>query len=787
MSLPELRRSYWWACRFLDSMYKVIGVTEGGVTHHYGVLSEYPTRTPFTQVFYKKLDDVTLTGFHQMGCAVMADFIECVQSVNWFKFSNIHDTWWYVHSATRDYTVISRIGFEDTEPLEIVITRTGTKVPNLLGDAWADQDCNEPNILVEYSRNRLKNGFFTFRQFLDSAPENDLPAFWTVYYSESLSDAKLSLSTDSYQGPYSLKAWYKGSESETGKFFGAHQELSNILPDTEYVLSLYFKGEINSSSVIWGIYFYDVDGHWIGGKSETLDSGTYNDWTNHELRFRTPSMLHRADVFIYVFINTEPYSEATAYFDAFWLSECPVNLKPNYTLLAQVEKYDGERSVDIYFNGSRIWQSISAANVPRNVFETQVPLEGIPSFRTPIRHSVQNNVFYYKYTSMHPDWQDRANKLQAFRDKYEYTCDIYHPLWRESDSYGDFFMVSRESVHDCSEVDGIMMWYYEPRTLTFYPYWSKICQCPSLAVSPVCGYLIANVGRLSLIMHLLNKYQDPYKMVTLPVTTCPVETLPTAETSALQLLNAIDGTIDPDKGSHEDPVKTYLYDPFTSGYALAAYAEMGYGFGAVLEAHGDGGYATYFKDKADRLAQAVLKMQWGYPFQAGKIGYYKNDVTGEVCIPEYTGGFCTAIKYINGEPYDTGEVSTPGEILDFFGINMPPETPGMIAVNQESTFICLRGLQIYEWYKYKNGKGAFPKLLMPADIDGDGWVSDFDVAKIQSCIDNNVYDPLCDINMDGIIDENDLSLVQANLNRGTPKKGVIWLPAISDTVPVEIT
>jgi hypothetical protein len=701
---------------------------------------------------------------HPIGCAVMKDFTECVRAVDWHAFSAIHNTWDYVHNTTKDYSIIARIGFEDTEPDAIVVNPSGGKFSQPWGDPWpiSNQDCNEPTIIVEYTRNRLKNGFFIFRQYLDADPANDLPSHWTLRAKPP--NYAVGLTSNSYKGPWTL---YVKSNGAKGTLW--FSQTCEVLPDTEYVLSWYFRGTVPLWEAVNVAVIIGTFEKWF-----YLDPGEYQDWTNFELRFRTPTTATSATICFFV-IGSEQTFEAL--FDAFWLSECPVTFTPHYRLTAQLEDYKGERQADIYFNGNLIWQNVSAANVPHDIFETNVSLDGIPAFRSAIRHSVQNNVFYYRYSSMHPDWQNRANMLQAWRDRYGFTTDIYHVLWRESDNYPDDYMVSWESVHDCDA------WFTQPRTRTFYPYHSKMCLCRAASNSPTCGYFLAGWFRAITGMHVLNKYGDPYKTINIPGTTC-AEGI--SYKAALDAFTRVIPKLTWNKGLNVNyPASPPLYPPYANAICLAFLAELGYGFQDVLEAHGDGAKAEEARKWADNLASTVLKQQWGYPFEASKPGFYKHESYGDVNIPEFTGGFCTLIVYKDDEPLATSREEWFAKLVDMY--NMPMETPGMIPVNQESTFCSLRGLQIYEWYKFKGGKGAFPKLLMPADVDGDGWVSDLDVAKVQFCISNGFYDPLCDINIDGVIDEKDLNLVKANLGRGEPRLGAMWTPALSSSVPVKVS
>jgi hypothetical protein len=785
-SLAELRRSYWWACRYLDSLYRD------------GTMREYHTRTPFTQIAWKKIGEIwyPLMFPHPAGYGIPRGFTECIPPpigipMQWWAFSKFHNEWSYVHNTTRDYTIIARLGFEDMEPDKYICSPAGSICYNPLGDSniplW-EPDHDEPKLIVEYTRNRLKNGFFNFRHYYNDSPEKDLPTHWGVGYTPTGAwpeNTSMGLSTDSYLGPYSLFVWYKGVKEPFIRTVDIHQVVDDVLPDTEYVLSMYFKGKVNYNSVVLSASFYDRDYNYISRVAKMLDYGEYNDWQDCELRFRTPNNAYRIEVELTVWEYSEPwpYSETTIYFDAFWLSECPVNLNPYYRLMAQVESYGGERKVDIWesITDTRIWTGISSGNIPRSIFEKQISLDGVPAFRSAIRHSVQNCVFYYKYSSMHPEWQKRAEALQAFRDKYGYTTDIYHVLWRETDNYPDDFMYRWDSVHDCDA------WYNEPVTRTFYPYWSKMCQCRGLSNSPTCGYRLALWFGAIEGMHVLNKYGDAYKEINfLPYPVGPCET--GVVYNPRWIAKGMIDCLTPNKGYNVNwPSQPEIYAPYANGVILAFLSELGYGFREQLEAHGEGDLAEKFRWWTDNLASTLIGQQW-LGGEGEPPGLYRHEDFGEVNIPEFAGGFCVLVvyKHVDYVPvsYATSRKEWFTIFADFFG--MPTETPGIVACNQEATFCCLRGLQIYEWYKFKGGKGAFPKLLMPADVDGDGWVSELDLAKVQLCKDHGFYDPLCDINMDGVVDDKDVNLVKANLGRGTPRRGVIWTPTISDRVQVGV-
>jgi len=290
------------------------------------------------------------------------------------------------------------------------------------------------------------------------------------------------------------------------------------------------------------------------------------------------------------------------------------------------------------------------------------------------------------------------------------------------------------------------------------------------------GYWLNPFFRSMIAMHVLNKYKDPFKSVTISPGTVltPVQILLTGTEGLASIIDSLD----PDLGWQYSGI----YFPYSTSCCMAALAEIGYGFGKILEENGYSAEAQTARDYADRLALSLLKCQWGTPaFVPGNF-IHKHESFGEVCHPESTGGFLTGVVWQDGEALATARRDILTQIVDIF--NMPMETPQFIPVNQETTFLCVRALQIYEWYKYKGGenKGVFPALLMPADVNGDGKVDVEDLKLIAQTIEKGTYCVFADINADGVVDIKDFNLVKQALR--TPLKGAFWWPALSSEVEV---
>jgi len=707
----------------------------------------------------------------QIGNGYPSIFVECVTPMTWYPYSHFYDSWQIIHPSTKDYTVVARIGFE---------------YPYL----YFTEEYYAPLLWCQYEReHRIKNGLFVFMN------EDGDPAFWNF----EKNNLSIGRSHELYSFPFSIcfdiKPPYEGGENIcSGRFW----QLCDVLPDTEYVFSTYYYGsktplENNRCRVV--LNGYDLNNRLVG----TLASSflkyieTEEHWRYLELRFRTPTNVVKVEVAVEFLEGSRPepgYGGGwVVCLSNLYLSEVPRNLSIHNRVMAQIEAYHSSWNwiADVYFNGKKIWENVSWDNVPLNIFEEKLPLDGIPSFRSAIRHSVQNNAFLYENTSMHSEWKSRSELLHYTRHAWGYTYDIYHPLFRASDDYPDGWWYDKQTLHDCDA------WWNEPTTLTFYPYWSKLCECRALAIGPIAhGYWLNPFFRSMVAMHILNKYGDPFKYVNIGGTLLynPLEILLTGEPNTG--LKAVIDEIDPKRGWQVDPFQG-LWAMYATGCCMAALAEIGYGFEKTLEDAGYGDLATRAKTYADMLAYALLKAQWGTPAFTPNNFIHSHEDFGPVSMPECTGGFLTLNLWrtpTEPKPYE-GDEAIATSRTEYFAqfvdiLNMPSETPQFIAVNQETTFVCVRALQIYEWYRFKEGRnrGAFPAILMPADVNGDGKVDIEDLKLVAQTIEKGEYCSFADVNGDGKVDTEDFNLVKQALR--TPMKGMFWWPSTSKKMQVSV-
>jgi hypothetical protein len=387
------------------------------------------------------------------------------------------------------------------------------------------------------------------------------------------------------------------------------------------------------------------------------------------------------------------------------------------------------------------------------------------------------------------DWKERAKRIFNYLDEWGYWYNWYAPLYRYSDKegngiadYPDYFWVHPNSLLDCDT------WSKEWVSTYRYPYWSKACFCKDMYFKRL---LIPEWGAWLGVraIHLMNKYNDPFH---------PEEFIPNAVTG--KGFTAVDWLINggsfigilvrpliafykPGFGVHHARFPEAVM-PACTACALAAFAELGYGFNYNDPITLKDGTVTNAKAIADDLAEILVRSQWGYPFTPGDEGKANTEYYGVVNRPDQTGGWSQYFFYRDGVVTNTYKTDWVEETTDML-IGMPPEMMLDSWVGLEPTAQCVRALQIYEYYKYKGGagKGRFPPLLVAEDVNGDGIIDGKDlslVCRAFGAVEGSpLYSPLLDINGDGIIDGKDLSSVTRAFGRSSaPPARKVTIPAL---------
>jgi hypothetical protein len=391
------------------------------------------------------------------------------------------------------------------------------------------------------------------------------------------------------------------------------------------------------------------------------------------------------------------------------------------------------------------------------------------------------------------DWKERAKRIFNYLDEWGYWYNWYAPLYRYSDKegngiadYPDDFWVHPNAMLDCDT------WSKEWVSTYRYPYWSKACSCRSLYFARVVvPEWPAWLGVRAI--HLMNKYNDPFhpedfikNQVTGKGFTA-VDWLVNGGKILTSVgyvtVNPLINCYKPGFGVHHQRW-TDAVMPVCTACALAAFAELGYGFNYNDPITLKDGTVTNAKAIADDLAEILVKSQWGYPFTPGEEGKANTEYYGVVNRPDQTGGWSQYFIYQDGVVTNTYKTDWVEETTDML-IGMPPEMMLDSWVGLEPTAQCVRALQIYEYYKYKGGagKGRFPPLLVAEDVNGDGIIDIFDVVLLCGAYGaaegSPDYNPLCDVNGDGKIDIFDAVLLIGAYGRSSaPPERKVTIPAL---------
>jgi hypothetical protein len=322
---------------------------------------------------------------------------------------------------------------------------------------------------------------------------------------------------------------------------------------------------------------------------------------------------------------------------------------------------------------------------------------------------------------MQPSLRPLAQKMYAILDDFGFTkvrCFLlggYQPELPENAPWDP--NIETHLYHQCD------VWKDLPREPGFMPYHSKMCLCRCEVAwrwqPPASTELPGYAAGLAIFN--MSKYNDPKLKVKLPrpplcyvpicdefpFVNCPrpcadpgVDVYNSAED---YLLNGFTNMCNETGPPLIDAAKAYLEGKVECaivpniGLLLTAFTMLGYGYN-YPEA----------KTIADGLADMLVKMQWGYPFQSGQemVGY--TDRWGVVYRPDYTGTFPRVGKFINGvfaQALDSCQVARSGlrRIVDWLGWNMPGDVDVAPGGWEHHLSCYVMPLRIYEAYKWRIG------------------------------------------------------------------------------------
>jgi hypothetical protein len=329
---------------------------------------------------------------------------------------------------------------------------------------------------------------------------------------------------------------------------------------------------------------------------------------------------------------------------------------------------------------------------------------------------------------MQPALRPLAQKMYAILDDFGFTKVRYFPMGGYQPELPENAPwdpnIELHAYHQCD------VWKDLPREPGFMSYHSKMCLCRCGMtwrwMPPVWKFLdnesiAGEEWATQVAIFNMSKYNDPKLKVKLPrpplcytpvcneppFVNCPkpcadpgVDVYNSAED---YLLNGFTNMCNETSPPVIDAAKAYLDGKIECVYTvnvgimLTAFAMLGYGYN-YPEA----------KTIADGLADMLVKMQWGYPFNPGQemVGY--TDRWGAVYRPDYTGTFPRIQKLMNGVythaidacPLIRG--STIQQIQEL-GWNMPGDVNLAPGGWEHHPYCYVMPLRIYEAYKWRIG------------------------------------------------------------------------------------
>lgn len=774
---------------FINRLYKTTNNSA------WGMISEYPTTNPIGYYVYE-------TGSkHTAGDADMCGTPGNNPSY-WYRYFDMKDPgpWYFVEPKTRDWIYIIDGGFEEDDRMDPI-----------KGDMAFMDDCNEPCVTIEFEPTQLlKNPSVEFRKYNNDNVDYDDPWDWTKTTSGN-AIARMGYlaigSPNNENGAGSHTGYYCLVLDPKGYTCSWQQAISNLKANTEYYFALAFYGKIPypiPDQIYARLEIQWCDAQWNTIKTDYVHL-PYGDWTGigwvYGWEFWT-SPANTANA--YFRVKMQATSAYWLYLDTMYACE-KNNVGSNWTnpigtsrTAFQITNYLGDRHMDVYLDNELVAVNVSASYVgpngphPRPYFSKEK--QTFQSMRTAIRHECPLGMWLYKYSIDSSDWNDKYLKMKAVRDYYDIystaewpSYDWYEPMYRVTDSWPDNWYWNNRgpidgypgwyeynSIYDYKYGD--TDWYYNPygkepfRDVNQHPYRSKVLVDPRLfmegpwTIPPyiMLGHKYHPISLSMYALHILLKYNDPnYVTDYWGMGNCTPAGLvfgPSyGQSPAGYVLQYWT-----DYGI-KYPNDADMYTATNQAIVSAVMSTLAYGYGY-----------TNGKYYADRLAEILCDIQWGNPeseISGGILHWGKHETWGYINRPDCTGGFTIVYKHGSGF-YASQNAYYFDELVDFM-FGMPKEVYGGVfmftPVNQESQ-LCLRALQIYDWYAFKKDGATnsekFPKLIIFADINGDGIVDNIDYdAMIRAY---QQWNPLCDVNLDHQI--NSMDFLNLLRNAGRPIK-----------------
>jgi len=348
-------------------------------------------------------------------------------------------------------------------------------------------------------------------------------------------------------------------------------------------------------------------------------------------------------------------------------------------IIVSIRDYDGDHTVDVLWENEGLWWNVNKYGLEDNVGNqldypqtwTIETYGSIKAFRYTSRHGSQVGSNLYKVWG----YSSKYTNLDNLLNDYEFTVDIYDPLWKMSNAYSDNFLFSYDAYHDCD------VYYDLPRSTTsyygdfIYPYKSKVMINRDLYIAES---IYDPLLKCLWVVHMLNKYGEPDTVYFYA---------PDFEISPRQMMRHVEQDYWDGHGI------VYGYEQYVT-VRLAVFLEaetiLGYKFDD-----------TTSKNMANEAIEVLHQLHVSY-----YTGEFESEDYGVTVRRPHRGGFLVAYTIGSSYAYAIPKRSTLMEwVFDLYKAifgweDMPPETKGLIPTNIETTIVSQQAIRVFLHYYY---------------------------------------------------------------------------------------
>ncbi len=382
------------------------------------------------------------------------------------------------------------------------------------------------------------------------------------------------------------------------------------------------------------------------------------------------------------------YGEPTLYADRYYNTNGQVGYQ------ISIQSYGATADVDLYLGASLVADNLHARSYPVNY--NLITTDYQAAHRYTVKHAMR---FMRNLASV---WGDttKTTKLDRVINYFQFTWDIYNPLFALDTSAPDDFVFQRQAYRDCdfvfNGVSSTLFWGGQPYPgtpqMTYYPYEPKEC---TLGIDTYITLSRAdNLVPMLQAIHILNKYGNPDRQY--------VGRDGVTYTTPRQVARWVEGSAWNGHGIAALGKPIHYSSGMRSTAFMILETLLGYKYGDTTS-------RTY----ADSLVDTLIQVQWGsIPFAQH---YGATIEEGLVLRPQFNGG--ALVSWTTNAPrsgkavlyFEMPPRTFLQEIIDMF--NMPAEVQGVLPTNTETTGAYAQALRVY--LRYKFGVYYPNSLLLP--------------------------------------------------------------------------